>query len=313
VRTGGHGGIGFGTAFGTFGELLQGVLADDSDFLVTFPISRSSKAVFRLSAHSAQVRVEPGDRHKAALLATNVLRHFGCPRGGLLELSGDLPVGKGLASSSADLVAAARAVAHALGVRLDGATIESFLRGIEPTDGVMYSGIVSYDHRAVRLRRRLGFLPPLTVVAHDQGGMVDTVAFNQLEKPFGRADKAEYGRLLDRLADAVRVVDLRALGQIATRSAELNEKLRPRDDFEAMRRICHEVDGLGLVLAHSGTNLGILLAEDWRSRSGRVEEARRLCSALPGSVEVYRSLGLEDYWAAAPDADHVLSESKAAT
>jgi L-threonine kinase len=300
-------------AFGTFGELLQGMLEDDSDFLVTFPISRSSRATFRLSADSTQVGVSPVDRRKAALLATRVLRHFGYQEGGLLELTGDLPVGKGLASSSADLVATARAVAGALGVRLDEAMIESFLRDIEPTDGVMYSGIVSYHHRAVRLRRRLGFLPPLTIVAHDEGGTVDTVDFNRLAKPFSSADKAEYGCLLDRLTDAVRVGDLRAIGRIATRSAEMNEKLRPRDDFETMRRICQEVDGLGLVLTHSGTNLGILLAEDWRSRSGRVEHARRLCSALAGTVEVHRSLGLEDYWAASPVTYPVLSESSSST
>lgn len=288
--------VGVGTAFGTFGELLQGVLEDGSDFLVTFPIARSAKAVFHLRADDSRVRVEPGERRKAALLATRVLRHFGHPGGGVLRLSGDLPIGKGLASSSADLVATGRAVANSLGVRLDETTIEAFLRDIEPTDGVMYSGIVSYHHRAVRLRRRMGFLPPLTVVAHDEGGMVDTVAFNQLAKPFSAEDRKEYGALLDRLTEAVAIADLRTVGQVATRSAEMNEKLRPRDDFEAMRRICDEVDGLGLVLAHSGTTLGILLAEDWRSRSGRVEHARSLCAGLPGTVQVHRSLGLEDYW-----------------
>lgn len=43
-----------GTAFGSFGELLQGVLPDDDvDFLVTFPIDRGSRVRFRLDQPSA--------------------------------------------------------------------------------------------------------------------------------------------------------------------------------------------------------------------------------------------------------------------
>ena len=49
--------VGGGTAFGSFGELLQGVLPgqtpasrpdDDVHFLVTFPIDRGSRVRFRL-------------------------------------------------------------------------------------------------------------------------------------------------------------------------------------------------------------------------------------------------------------------------
>jgi uncharacterized protein involved in propanediol utilization len=155
----------------------------------------------------------------------------------------------------------------------------------------MYPGIVAFYHREVRLRERLGFLPPLTVVAHDEGGAVDTIRFNRIPKPFDDADKREYARLLAALAEAVRAGDLAGVGRVATRSAVMNTKLRPRRDFDAVHRLCRDVDGIGLVLAHSGTTLGILLADSDPERAAKVDYVRQACAGMPGGVSVHRSLG----------------------
>ncbi|GAB2715885.1 kinase [Streptomyces bullii] len=305
-------GAGVGVANGTFGELLQGVLPEnDLDFLVTFPISRSSVAEFHLAPARRTVEVRPPHKAKSRLLAERILRAHGHQGGGSLHITTTLPEGKGLASSSADLVATARAVGGALGVRLTEQDIELFLRGIEPSDGVMYPGIVAFYHREVRLRERLGFLPPLTIVAHDAGGMVDTVRFNQSRKPRGEADKREYARLLRVLADAVRSGDLRTVGDVSTRSAVMHSTLSPRGHFGDLLRICRDVDGLGLVLAHSGTNLGVLLPGDAEEHADAVEYVEKSCAAFTGSVSVYRSLGPESARPDAPDrsAEHARRES----
>ena len=284
---------GVGTAYGTFGELLQGVLPDDRDFLVTFPISHASVAYFRADPTRRDVTVWPPHKTKSRLLAERILRAHG-RTGGALTITTTLPEGKGLASSSADLVATARAVGEAMGVRLLEEEIEAFLRDIEPTDGVMYPGIVAFYHREVRLREHLGHLPPLTVVGHDCGGMVDTVAFNRSKKPRSDGDKREYQHLLDQIATAVRAGDLPTVGAVATRSAEMNSTQSPRRHYGDLLRLCRDVGGLGLVLAHSGTNLGILLAGDIDERTDDIAYLRRSCAAFPGAVSVYRSLGRPD-------------------
>jgi L-threonine kinase len=282
---------GVGVAHGTFGELLQGVLPDgDRDFLVTFPISHTSVARFQADPTRTDVVVRPPHKTKSRLLAECILRTHGRP-GGALTITSTLPEGKGLASSSADLVATARAVGEAMGVRLAERDIETFLRDIEPTDGVMYQGIVAFYHREVRLREHLGHLPPLTVVGHDCGGMVDTVTFNRSKKPRSDGDKQEYQHLLDQLAAAVRSGDLSTVGAVATRSAEMNSTLTPRRHFGDLLRICRDVEGLGLVLAHSGTNLGILLPGDVDEHTDDIAYIRASCAAFPGTVSVYRSLG----------------------
>ena len=265
----------------------------DGDFLVTLPIARWAMARFRLRPGSARVQVWPPHKRKSSRLAELMLDWAGVTGGGLLTLEGTLPEGKGLASSSADLVATARAVGNALQVAVDPPTMEWFLRQIEPTDGVLYPGVVAFDHRAVRLRRWLGSLSTMTVVGVDEGGTVDTVEFNRIAKPFSAADRLEYAALLDRLTAGVAQADLREVGSVATRSAELNQLLRPKRLFEPVTRISAEVGALGVVAAHSGTMLGVLLDVNDPDYVPRLAATIRACSALEGDVSVYRTLSFD--------------------
>lgn len=289
-----RGATGVSTAFGTFGELLQGALPEpDGDFLVTLPIARWSIATFRTGPDSPQLEVQPPYKRKAVRLVEMILDDAGVRMGGLLTIDSGIAEGKGLASSSADLVATARAVANALGLAMPPERIESLLVRIEPTDGVLYEGIVAFYHRRVQLHSVLGLLPSMTVVGVDEGGTVDTVAFNRIPKPFTRTDRRTYARLLDRLTEAVCRCDLPAIGEVATRSALMNQLLRPKWTLGAMLDICIEVGGLGVVNAHSGTMLGILLDSRDPDHRDRVADAARMCLGLTGDVAVYRSLSFD--------------------
>ncbi|MFJ2768824.1 kinase [Streptomyces sp. NPDC087300] len=291
---------GVGTAFGTFGELLQGQLPEgDRDFLVTLPVARWTMATFRTGSASGGIEVRPAHKTKALRLARMIAEEappgVGRARGGVLTVSSVIPEGKGLASSSADLVATARAVGRALGVPMPPARIERLLSRIEPTDGVLYSAIVAFHHRTVRLRAVLGALPAMAVVGIDEGGSVDTVDFNRVPKPFTPADRRAYADLLGRLTEAVRTHDLAEAGRVATRSALMNQRLRFKRSLDPMRAICCEVGGLGVAVGHSGTTLGILLDATDPSYTRRVTAAAQACGELTGGapgggVEVYRTL-----------------------
>jgi L-threonine kinase len=281
---------GGGYAFGSFGELLQGVLPDgDVDFLVTFPIDCGSRVRFRLDS-GGELRVFPSHKWKALALARMLMDASGCDGGGALIVDSELPVGKGLASSSADLVATARVLGQVLGLEMPPPVIEGWLRRIEPTDGVMYPGVVAFEHRRVRLRAFLGTLPPVTVVAVDEGGQVDTVAFNQRREPVSEAGKGEYARLLDRLTAAVRAADLAEVGAVGTRSAILNQRVLPKRNLDAMLAICREAHALGVVCAHSGTVIGIMLADQQQDHQLRLGQVRSACELLPGTVSLFHSM-----------------------
>src|SRR5438552_6590361 len=108
------------------------------------------------------------------------LARLGLPlTGAILDVDCRLPEGRGLASSTADVVATARAVSDATGLHLEPGEIAELAIQIEPTDGVMWDGVVAFNHRAGRLLRHLGPLPDMRVLGIDLGGTVDTIQFNK--------------------------------------------------------------------------------------------------------------------------------------
>jgi L-threonine kinase len=191
-----------------------------------------------------------------------------------------------MASSSADMVAAARAIGDAYGFIPEPAEIEDLIRAIEPTDGVMYDECVAFSHRDVRLHTRLGPLPPLTVVGLDEGGAVDTITFNRLHKSYTAQERDEYAALLHAARAAIRADDTETLGRLASRSAVMNQRLRPKRMLGAALEISRRTGALGVAVAHSGTKLGVLLADsdpDYQFKLGRVLEA---CHEICGQISV---------------------------
>jgi uncharacterized protein involved in propanediol utilization len=285
---------GLGMSFGTFGELLQGALSgpDDQDFLVTLPIARWSTAKITLTPGADGLRVEPAGKLKSLRVARSVLAGHGVQDGGTLVLTGDLPEGKGLASSTADLVATVRAVADALGTPVSPQEIESHLRGVEPTDGLMYGEVVAFHHRKVRLHRALGPVPPMTIVGVDEGGQVDTVDFDKTRPVVPAAERGEYGALLDGLAAALATGDLAAVGRISTRSAELNQSRVRKRHLDRMLEIRRDIGALGVVVTHSGTMVGLLISGADAGYDGKLADAIAAGTELAGAVSVDHTVTL---------------------
>jgi uncharacterized protein involved in propanediol utilization len=282
---------GVGVSFGTFGELLQGALdGPDADFLVTLPIARWSTARITLAPGMPGLRSEPAGKHKALRLAGAVLDRYGIGHGGTLTLTANLPEGKGMASSSADLVATVRAIADALGIALTARQIEAYLRDIEPTDGLMYREVVAFYHRKVELCRVLGPVPPLTVIGVDEGGQVDTVAYNASRAGFTTAQRREYARLLDLMGGALAEGDLATVGRVSTASAVLNQERCPKRLLEPMLDIGRADGALGVAVAHSGTMIGIVVSGTDPRHEGKVADALAACGELSDAVSVDRSL-----------------------
>jgi uncharacterized protein involved in propanediol utilization len=251
---------GVGRCSGTFGELLQGVLPDQKrEILVTLPITRCSTVRFTTLPGFRDVHTFPSHKEKSRRLAEKLIQILGLEAGGVLHVQSELPEGKGLASSSADMVATALAIQSAFDLSLSPAILARVMSSIEPSDGVMYQGIVSFYHREGMLRKLLGYPPSLTIVALDEGGQVDTLDFNEWPKPFSQAKREEYENLLIEIERAVTRGDLASVGEISTRSAIMNQEILPKAHLDLLLDMRKRYDALGVVVAHSGTHLGLLL------------------------------------------------------
>ncbi|PSK05350.1 kinase [Brevibacillus porteri] len=282
--------VGIGVSIGTFGELLQGILEENNlDFLVTLPIKNASYATFYSIPTLQEIIIVPRSKQKSKRLAEKIIQHYGLPAGGILEINSELPVGKGLASSSADLVAASRAVGDCFDISIEPSLLEWFLSSIEPTDGVMYEGAVSYYHKEVRLREYIGELPALCILSIDEGGTIDTVEFNKRTKPYTQEDKMEYSVLLQKITKAIRERDVHMIGAVSSRSAILNQKILPKKLLPEVMEINEKIGGLGTVVAHSGTSLGILLLKEETDFYQKLELGYRWLSELNKEVHVYHT------------------------
>lgn len=281
--------MGLGCSFGTFGEILQGMLPTNNEFLVTFPIEKHSWVTFHTNHNDNCLSVFPQEKHKAKRLCEYLLEHFNLPIKGSLFIESDIPVGKGLASSSADLVATCYAVADYYNLDIPRTLLQEFMRRIEPSDGVMYPGVVSFYHREVRLRECLGWLPGISVVALDEGGTVDTIEFNKSEKLYSEGDKEEYAELLGTVSKAVRLNDVHTIGRVSTRSAIMNQRLQPKRSLSDVLDICEEVGGLGVIVAHSGTYIGILIAHSDSAHQLKIQRATASLHRITSRVNVFCS------------------------
>lgn len=251
--------LGYGKSYGTFGELLQGILPNQRNFMVTFPIQLFSYAIFIPDYNLNEVIVFPKHKIKSSLLAQSILNYYNILFGGRLIIKSELPEGKGLASSSADLIATAYAVARSFNFKITEETIAQLICPIEPSDGIMYQGIVSFYYKELKLIEYIGSLPSIVILAIDEGGEIDTIEYNSKQKFYSQKDVIKYENMLYNMTKAIQNKDLNTVGIISTESAIMNQKKNPKEYLKYFIKISNELNILGVAVAHSGTFIGLLL------------------------------------------------------
>ena len=272
---------GWGFASGTFGELVQGEL-DNVPFLITLPIRWGTRALF-IPRPQPGVDVYPFHRKKAQKAAQMVLSQFSYGAGGLLSVSSVIPIGKGLASSSADIVASMRAVLAALGKDLPAKRMAGLAARIEPSDGVMYNGVVVFNPRQGTVIERWGSMPAGLIVGLVGRGRVNTEAHHRERKRYSADHQKKLARALELARLGVQSKDFSLIGQAGRLSAEVQLDRDPDDT--PLRDLIRESEhrNWGIVIAHSGTARGFLFSP--HLGHGLASEAERVLRRIDkGSV-----------------------------
>ncbi|WP_438319550.1 GHMP family kinase ATP-binding protein (plasmid) [Streptomyces sp. HUAS TT3] len=284
TSTGRASGTGTGYAPCHHGEILQGVFLDHDGRrcagLVTLPMAGpGSRAEFtrRPGTAPGALTVVPADRTKAARAAALAIAECAertglPPCGGELRLTGDVPVGLGMGSSTSDVIAAVRAVAAAYGLRMGAGTVARLaVRAERASDPLMLDDgrPVLFAQREGRVLEVLGAaLPPLVVVGCTLGGgaPVDTLslpvsASASASVSVSEADEDDVRaceRLRTQLRRAVATGDVPLLGAVATASARRGQRVLGHPEFEALTAIARRTGAAGVQIAHSGAVAGVL-------------------------------------------------------
>ncbi|AKU14779.1 hypothetical protein [Luteipulveratus mongoliensis] len=263
---------GTGEAPAHHGELLQGVFDDGGDCrpgLLTLPWHRvGATATFRPTAigQGVSVVVNPPHKTRARLATEQLLTHLRAAHGapavsGVLHLRGRLPVGVGMGSSSADVLAAMRAAMDAVGATVEDADLCRFGAAAEGAcDPLAHlPRAVLFAQRQGRVIEEFGAaLPPMVVLSCETGAgrPVETEGCAAPDHAY----LPDYERLRARVRSALATADPAALGAVATESAELNQERLPKVELGHLKAACLRHGGVGVQVAHSGNVAGVLFA-----------------------------------------------------
>lgn len=265
-------GTGFGR--GSCGEIVQGITSAGNGFQVSLPLDSGTTATAEVvPASQTSVRIGPVHRWKAARAAQLCLRLLDVPPQRVaVRLDSALTVGRGMGSSTADIVATARAIADALDRPLSPEDAGLIAGVIEPSDATMYDGIAVADRRGALMRAwswwptfNLVMLVPPTVV------VTESVDFRGQEQ-----SAAAYETLLRRLDDAVCRRDSAAFVAAAELSADLNQRYLPNPLLGSAREWAGRLGALGCNVAHTGSLVGLLFPGDAAGRSAAEDATGRL-------------------------------------
>ncbi|TGE33242.1 GHMP kinase [Desulfosporosinus sp. Sb-LF] len=286
--------VGLARCPGTCGEWVQGA-RKGVPFLVDCPIDRFSEARVALNVHTPGWDL-PLRKTKALQVLELLKEDLDLPRlGGKVEFLQQLPEGKGMASSTADITAVAAATLTALGEDPAPERLAQLALQIEPSDSVMFPGITEIEHVQRHNHFVLGPSLPALFLALDWGGTIDTRVFNArpgLAEHY-RHFEIEIERAYCLAREGIEQIDLEKLATAGTISARCNLEINPKSSFELFLAWVRQNGGLGVITAHSGTLLaGVFPQEGFLSRDSQLHlrlEAEQRFS--PTFLDLFNSHG----------------------
>ncbi|WP_162950456.1 GHMP kinase [Rhizobium jaguaris] len=212
------------------------------------------------------LQFSPIEREKAHRAVMLFLRnHLKRGEGVDVQVCSNIPMGFGLGSSTADIVAAVRACARALGCGISPKEIfQIAVKAEEASDGTMFRGNACLvAHREGRVLETFAkSLPHFGLVSFNASPdrPVDTICFEPAR--YNEDEVGEFQELLRMASRAIANDDAALLGQTATRSALINERFLPQPRFQEVLESSLCSGGLGVQVAHSGRMIGVMVAPD---------------------------------------------------
>jgi L-threonine kinase len=255
----------------TCGELIQGAI-DGQDFLVNCPIDLFSEVELNNQRKTGLEIDAEGDFAKVSAALVRVADLYGIALNHRLCIASPIPRGKGMASSTADITAALGAFIRHAGIDLNDEGLGSLIASVEPSDCVHYPGIAEVNHLTGKLFARFPVPSGLRVIVVDCGGEIDTLNFDRTRaRAIYNEHRSEVMGLLGELRRGLLFADAAAIGDAASRSARLSQRILPKFPLELLHRVCTDAGAVGVNCAHSGTVLGVMYVK----RPGRAGDIAR--------------------------------------
>ncbi len=240
------------------GELIQGMIGD-GEKLISLPIDIYSEVTIEENVKGT-VRA---NRVKTVIALEETLKYFNVPvdymKNISLSISSNIPIAKGMASSTADIAATIVATAKLLGKDLSTEELSELCCKIEPTDSTIFDKLVLFDHINGRVIRKHNWDLDMKVLILEMDSFVSTDEFRKNDYTRARNDnKKDIEKAYDLFSLACDRRDKKLLGEAVTISSLANQRILLKPKLEEILELTNKVGAYGVNVAHSGTVVGIL-------------------------------------------------------
>ncbi|AFA49779.1 GHMP family kinase ATP-binding protein [Acetobacterium woodii] len=244
---------------GTCGEFIQGWY-EGSPCLVSSPIDRYSRIIIEEGrGNLATLRPKTVKQVEAIFQKYQLSQkekehlHF--------TMSSDIPLEKGMASSTADIAGMAAGLSAYFGLELTAAEIGRLCTGIEPSDNLMFEKLNLFNHIDGSVLKEFNGTVEADLMIIDFKGGIDTMSFNETQDDYGPEDLESFAEIIIQFENGVQSNNLQAIGEACTKSAFLNQKRLNKNYLECLHHLSRDFGGLGTIIGHSGTVIGIMYNE----------------------------------------------------
>ncbi|MDU1540690.1 MAG: cobalamin biosynthesis protein [Paeniclostridium sordellii] len=244
------------------GEFVQGIVKD-KEYLSSYAIDRYS--IVTLEERIEDVKKGPLKARKAI---EEVFKYFNLPKKELkhisIDINSEIPISKGMASSTADIGATIKATLNLIGKNLDEYEISRLATKIEPTDSIYIKENTIFNPLDANVMKKLGILDTGKVLILEPNETLSTKYIRKKEN-YNKLKKQnkyiiEYAFKL--LEEGIKKKDLNLIGQACNISSIANENIHKKKYLNEIMDISKEYGAYGVNIAHSGTVVGILLESD---------------------------------------------------
>lgn len=244
---------------GTCGEYIQGWYKDNP-CLVSCPMDLYSRIFIKEGKRqwgTLKTKTEKLIHHffDCYHLPESEKEHFD------VTLFTEIPLGKGMASSTADIAGMATGLSAYFELNLSPEEIGRLCTDIEPSDNLMFPKLNLFNHINGEVLEGFSSTLEAAVLMIDFYGGINTLTFNERKEDYSKEDLEIFSEIVNQFKKGLKTNNLKRVGEACTRSALLNQKRLTKRYLEKIIDLTDEFKGLGTVIGHSGTVIGVIYEE----------------------------------------------------
>ena len=252
----------YGICPASCGEFVQGII-DYEEYLSSYAIDIFSVAT--MEEKICNINLGPSKSRKAM---EKVFEKFNIPlkesRNISLDIKSNIPVGKGMASSTADIGATIRATLSLLDKNLDNEEISHIASEIEPTDSILLYKNSIFNPLRGNVKKYLSSLEKTKVIILEPDEILETSLIRSNPKYLEKKleNKEIIKKSFNLLEEGLYKNDLKIIGKACTLSSLANENIHKKPYLYDIVDVSDKMGAYGVNIAHSGTVIGILVDDN---------------------------------------------------